>query len=55
MDEDKLVAHIVVLAEIARIMPDAFEQKSEEIMNFLVKHVLMVPSPPDKVCSNYSD
>lgn len=44
-----LVAHISVLAELAQTAPDAFESKSEAIMNFIVKQILMTPSPPDPV------
>ncbi|KAI0305166.1 hypothetical protein B0F90DRAFT_1808987 [Multifurca ochricompacta] len=43
----KLVAHLTVLAELAQTSPDAFESKSEVIMNFIVKQILMTPSPPD--------
>jgi sister-chromatid-cohesion protein PDS5 len=46
-DDQKLVAHISVLAELAQTAPDAFESKSEAIMNFIVKQILMSPSPPD--------
>jgi sister chromatid cohesion protein PDS5 len=41
--EEELVAHIAVLAEIARDRPSAFETKSEDIMGFIVKQVLMKP------------
>ena len=37
---DKLVAHIAVLAQLSLRAPDAFEQKSDVIMAYLVKHVL---------------
>ncbi|KAF9226311.1 hypothetical protein BS17DRAFT_794477 [Gyrodon lividus] len=36
-----LVAHTTVLAQIARFQPDAFEQKSDPIMAFLIKKLLM--------------
>jgi hypothetical protein len=49
VDDQKLVAHITVLAELAHKVPDAFESKSEEIMNFIVKQILMTPSPRDPV------
>ncbi|KAI9511424.1 armadillo-type protein [Russula earlei] len=45
VDDQKLVAHITVLAEFAQNAPDAFESKSEEVMNFIVKQILMSPSP----------
>ena len=37
---DRLVAHIAVLAQLSLRAPDAFEQKSDVIMTFLVKQVL---------------
>jgi len=46
-DDQTLVARITVLAELAQNAPDAFESKSEEIMNFVVKRILMSPSPRD--------
>lgn len=49
VDPDKLVAHIAVLAEFSRNVPDAFERKSEDIMTFLVKEILTKPCPPDPV------
>jgi len=39
-----LVARIAALAQIARYAPDAFEQKSDVIVSFLLKNVLMVPT-----------
>lgn len=49
VDDQKLVAHVTVLAELAQKAPDAFESKSEEIMNFIVKQILMSPSPREPV------
>jgi hypothetical protein len=49
IDDQKLVAHVTVLAELAHKVPDAFESKSEEIMNFIVKQILMTPSLRDPV------
>ena len=49
VDDQRLVAHVTVLAELAHKVPDAFESKSEEIMNFIVKQILMTPSPRDPV------
>ncbi len=40
MDDEKLVAHIAVLAQLALRAPDAFEQKSDVVTAFLVKEVL---------------
>ena len=50
VDHHRLVAHVAVLAELARTAPGAFESKSEVVMNFIVKQILMTPSPPDPVC-----
>ncbi|KAF8271886.1 armadillo-type protein [Lactarius quietus] len=47
VNDQKLVAHVSVLVELAQMAPDAFESKSEDIMNFIVKQILMSPSPPD--------
>ncbi|KAF9068921.1 armadillo-type protein [Rhodocollybia butyracea] len=44
--EDQLVAHLVSLAQFARFVPDAFEQKSDVITVFLLKRLLMVPNLP---------
>jgi sister-chromatid-cohesion protein PDS5 len=49
VDDEKLLAHVTVLAELAQKAPDAFESKSEDIMNFVVKQILMSPSPRDPV------
>jgi sister chromatid cohesion protein PDS5 len=49
-DPELLVAHIIVLAQIAKFAPDAFEHNSDVIMAFLVKQVLMEPITPDSVC-----
>ncbi|KAI0698060.1 armadillo-type protein [Cerioporus squamosus] len=46
VNPEKLVAHIAVLAQLALRAPDAFEQKSDVIMSFLVKQVLK--SAPDE-------
>ncbi|KAG2124196.1 armadillo-type protein [Suillus clintonianus] len=46
-EPDLLVAHTAVLAQFARLAPDAFERKSDVLMAFLVKKLLMVPSPAD--------
>ncbi|KAI0037137.1 cohesin-associated protein Pds5 [Vararia minispora EC-137] len=53
-DEATLTAHLAVLVEIARDRPEAFETRSEEIIVFLVKQVLMQPVPiePDMDQSN---
>ncbi|KAF5383320.1 hypothetical protein D9615_004981 [Tricholomella constricta] len=44
---EKLVAHVAVLAQIARFAPEAFEHQSDVIMTFLLKQILMVPTLPD--------
>ena len=46
VDPDKLVAHVAVLAQLSLRAPDAFEQKSDVIMAYLVKQVLR--SVPDE-------
>jgi hypothetical protein len=38
---EALVAHTTVLAQMARFKPDAFEHKSDTIMAFLIKKLLM--------------
>ncbi|KAG9103997.1 hypothetical protein FRC06_006261 [Ceratobasidium sp. 370] len=40
--EDTLVAHVAVLAEAAKSSPEAFEDRSDVITNFLVQGLLMV-------------
>ncbi|KAG8727483.1 hypothetical protein FRC12_022466, partial [Ceratobasidium sp. 428] len=40
--DDTLVAHVAVLAEAAKSSPEAFEDKSDVITNFLVQGLLMV-------------
>ncbi|PPQ70235.1 hypothetical protein CVT25_011295 [Psilocybe cyanescens] len=41
------VAQIAALVQLVKFTPDAFEQKSDVIMTYLIKRVLMVPSPAD--------
>lgn len=48
-DTELPVAHIAALAEMSRFAPDVFEKKSEVVMTYLIKRVLMVPSPVDPV------
>ncbi|KAF8223437.1 cohesin-associated protein Pds5 [Tricholoma matsutake] len=48
-DPQMTVARISALAEFAKFAPNAFEHKSDVIMAFLLKQVLMVPTPPDQV------
>jgi len=43
------VCYVSALAQLARFSPEAFEQKSDVIMSFLVKRILMLPSPVDAV------
>lgn len=38
---EELVAHTTVLAQMARFKPDAFEHRSDTIMAFLIKKLLM--------------
>ncbi|KAF8634850.1 hypothetical protein AX17_004098 [Amanita inopinata Kibby_2008] len=42
-DSAALVARVAALSQLARHAPDAFEQKSDVIMSFLLKNILMVP------------
>lgn len=51
-DPELLIAHVTVLAQLTLKSPDAFEQKSDVIMAFLLKQVLMVARPDDPVCSH---
>lgn len=46
-DDDAVinVAHIAALGQLARFAPDAFEQKSDVIMAYIVNRILMVPTP----------
>lgn len=46
---DTLVAHVAVLAEAAKSSPEAFEDKSDVIMNFLVQGLLMPNTPSTSV------
>ncbi|KAH9477762.1 Sister chromatid cohesion protein pds5 [Psilocybe cubensis] len=47
-DEPELpVAQIAALVQLVKFAPDAFEQKSDVIITYLIKRVLMVPSPAD--------
>ncbi|CAK5272282.1 unnamed protein product [Mycena citricolor] len=39
-----LVAHVAVLAQFARFAPNSFEHKSDVLMEFLLKQLLMVPT-----------
>jgi sister-chromatid-cohesion protein PDS5 len=48
-DPELQAAHIAVLAQFASLAPDSFEQKSDVIMAFLLKQVLMTPMPSDTV------
>lgn len=43
------MAHTAVLAQVARFQVNAFEHRSDAIMAFLVKTLLMAPSK-DPVC-----
>ena len=43
------LCYVSALAQLARFATEAFEQKSDVIMSFLVKRILMLPSPVDAV------
>ncbi|EKM56477.1 uncharacterized protein PHACADRAFT_207705 [Phanerochaete carnosa HHB-10118-sp] len=47
-DPELLAAHVVVLAQLATRVPDAFEERSEVITSYLLKHVIMVPMSADQ-------
>ncbi|KAL4078145.1 armadillo-type protein [Scleroderma yunnanense] len=47
VEPELLVAHTTVLAQLARFQLNAFEQKSDAIMAFLVKKLLMVSNSKD--------
>lgn len=55
VDPEKLVAHIAVLAQLALRAPDAFEQKSDVVMSFLVKQVLRSASDEDEIMDTDND
>ncbi|KAG5654557.1 hypothetical protein H0H81_000082 [Sphagnurus paluster] len=46
-DPGKLVAHVAVLVQAARFAPGSFELKSDVVMTFLLKQVLMIQSLRD--------
>lgn len=46
---EELVAHTTVLAQMARFKPDAFEHRSDTIMSFLIKKLLMGRRSKDPV------
>lgn len=46
---EELVAHTTVLAQLARLKPDAFEHRSDTIMAFLMKKLLMGQRSKDPV------
>ncbi|KAF8156995.1 armadillo-type protein [Crassisporium funariophilum] len=51
------VSHVAALVQLARFAPDAFEQRSDVIMTYLIKRILMVPSliPPPKLKARTTD
>lgn len=48
-EPDTLVAHVAVLAQLALRAPDAFEQRSDVIIGYLVKYVLRSEKEEDAV------
>ncbi|KAF9482670.1 hypothetical protein BDN70DRAFT_399452 [Pholiota conissans] len=46
-DSELPASYVAALAQLARFAPDAFEQKSDVIMPYLIKRIIMVPSPVD--------
>lgn len=41
-ESEKRLAHVTALVEFSRRAPDCFEQYSDTVIGFLVKHVLLV-------------
>ena len=52
-EPELLVSHIVVLSQFATRATEAFEQHSDVIMKFLLKHVIMANIPADEVCGTF--
>ena len=53
-DPDLLLAHVSALTELVRSCPDAFEEKSNIIVEFLLKNTLMATEDavsPDSISS----
>ncbi|KAF9652585.1 ARM repeat-containing protein [Thelephora ganbajun] len=48
VDSEKLLAHVTALVEFSRRAPDCFEQYSDTVIAFLVKHVLLVSTVEDQ-------
>ncbi|KLO11387.1 ARM repeat-containing protein [Schizopora paradoxa] len=48
-DPDLLLAHVAALTELVRSCPDAFEQKSDVIVEFLLKNTLMAENDADNM------
>ncbi|KAF8869879.1 armadillo-type protein, partial [Infundibulicybe gibba] len=46
-DPETSLAHISVLTQFSRFAPESFEDKSDVLMSYLLKSVLMVPTPPN--------
>ncbi|KAI6002991.1 armadillo-type protein [Pisolithus albus] len=46
-EPEMLVAHTALLVQMARFRPEAFEHRSDDIMTFLVKGLLLSPSQDD--------
>ena len=51
-DSEKRLAHVTALVEFSRRAPDCFEQYSDTVIGFLVKHVLLVSTIEDPVRLN---
>ncbi|PPQ74839.1 hypothetical protein CVT26_005219 [Gymnopilus dilepis] len=43
---ERTAAHVAALTQFARFAPEAFEQKSDVLITYLIKRVLMVRHPP---------
>jgi len=51
-DSEKRLAHVTALVEFSRRAPGCFEQYSDTVIGFLVKHVLLVSTVGDPVRLN---
>lgn len=51
-DPKRLLAHVTALVEFSRRASDSFEQYSDTVIAFLVKHVLLVSTAEDLVKIN---
>lgn len=48
-DEERLMTYLRVLAELALSSPEAFEERSSDLMDFVLKEVMFKASPSSEV------